>query len=1105
MMTKDVVTISQDQTASSAASVMADNSISCLVVLKDDQVVGIVTETDFLQKTADKERNFNRITVAEVMSQPVVSISPDISIIEANKIAVEKHIKKLPIIKDKQLVGIVTQTDLVCALISYSMWWEVRDIMTPNVAEIQADSTVDKAAEIMSSRNISCIAVLRGDEIAGVFTERDLVKKVIAQQKDPASIKIEQIMSSPVVSVSRDCSVFSASRIMDRMNIRRLPCMDNKRLCGIITQTDIFRAVRNMLEPECEKEIWALIIDEDQQNVQRLQHCLSSCTKHSVNSEHTADMHHALKKMSHQHFDVVFLDSRLSGGMMAQEVIETLLRRRIDIRVVIITSEDDQQAVLKLMKMGAHDYINKDNLTPELVEKIVHTISEQHALKIMHKRSKEALRQSEERYRRITNAVTDYIYTVYLKDGWPAKTVHSDASVAVTGYSPKEFTANPTLWIDMVHSDDQNKVRQQALDCVSGGDISPLEHRIVCKDGSICWLKSTLVRHYDAQGNLVSYDGLLHDITDRKQAEEQMKEAKERAERAQVELEQVNHQLETSVEHANLLAQEALVAGQAKSQFLANMSHEIRTPMNAIIGFSEVLTEETLTGDQRRYVSIIRESAENLLGLINDILDFSKIEAGKLDIEISDCLPEHLLATIEPLMRPQAIEKRLKFEVVQHDKLPVHIRTDAARLRQCLINLINNAIKFTEEGHVYVNIYLDDIDGKNYIRFDVEDTGIGIEPEKQELIFEKFMQVDGGNTRSHKGTGLGLAITKRLAELLDGKLSLTSEVGKGSVFSLVIPANVDVGAQSSFDKYKTETDSDPDSDINKGYKFSGRVLVAEDSPTNQTLINLLLERLGLEVTLVEDGKNAVDKVLSQTFDLIFMDMQMPNMNGYDATEALRKNGVTTPIVALTAHAMKGDKEKCISAGCDDYLSKPINRKKLVQMIRKYQFSNSEYLDETIESVNSEIAWPTQPCLVEKFPQDETSNVQNDEIIIDWSSIIEICIDEDMVGEIVEIFLEDAPQCVKLIADAIKTRNSEDLKLYAHRLRGSARHVAAKELAERAYRLECAGDEKDIDTAALFFDDFKNEFNKVIAFLSETDWVDKAKQQQGRKTQKEMVR
>jgi len=410
-------------------------------------------------------------------------------------------------------------------------------------------------------------------------------------------------------------------------------------------------------------------------------------------------------------------------------------------------------------------------------------------------------------------------------------------------------------------------------------------------------------------------------------------------------VEQRTQQLEQANSGLTIALEQAERADKAKSQFLANMSHEIRTPLNAIIGFSDILADEDLTEQEREYVNIIRNCGRELLVLIDDILDFSMIEANKLETEITSCSLGNLLNGIESLMQPKAVEKGLEFKVAESAGLPSQICTDPVRLRQCLINLVSNAIKFTEQGRVYVNVSVQEEDGELYIHFEVEDTGIGIPLDKQDSIFEVFTQVDGSHSRKYRGSGLGLAISKRLAGILGGQLTVRSREGKGSIFSLVLPVGVDVRKQPFLDRHNLAEELRAEQAKSPGPTFSGQVLVAEDVLTNQVLMKSLLKRMGLEVTIAEDGDEAVQKVATGSFDLILMDVQMPKINGLEATRALRKMGIATPIVALTAHAMKGDDSRCIKAGCDDYLSKPIDRQKLLDVLTKYLPSTTEAVRE----------------------------------------------------------------------------------------------------------------------------------------------------------------
>ena len=415
-------------------------------------------------------------------------------------------------------------------------------------------------------------------------------------------------------------------------------------------------------------------------------------------------------------------------------------------------------------------------------------------------------------------------------------------------------------------------------------------------------------------------------------------------------LQETNSELEEVNRKLAIALHETEKADRAKSEFLANMSHEIHTPMNAIIGFSDVLAEKDLVEEQKQNINIIRESGHNLLRIIDDILDLSKIETGRLDTKIIDCSLGQLLNSIEALMKPKAKEKELEFGIIANNALPAQIHTDPARLRQCLVYLVDNAVKFTERGHIHINVSLEQRQAKPFIRFDIEDTGIGIPPDKQKLIFESFAQADGSTSRKYGGTGLGLTITKQLAKLLGGELTVTSKVGKGSVFSLIIPAGVDVNKQLPLDGYGIDSELNASRHSHTQPRFSGHVLVAEDDRISQVLVKSILKRLGLQITIAENGNQVLQKALTQQFDLIFMDIQMPNMNGYEATTELRNKGLRTPIVALTAFVMKGNEEKCIEAGCDGYLAKPIDQRELVKTISKYLAPDESTVSERVDSV-----------------------------------------------------------------------------------------------------------------------------------------------------------
>jgi len=386
------------------------------------------------------------------------------------------------------------------------------------------------------------------------------------------------------------------------------------------------------------------------------------------------------------------------------------------------------------------------------------------------------------------------------------------------------------------------------------------------------------------------------------------------------------------LERTNEIAE---AANQSKSTFLANMSHEIRTPLNGILGFTDLLRKgaESSVAERREWLTTIHTSSRHLLSLINDILDISKIEAGQLEVERVPYSPSEVIAETASLLRPRAFEKNIGFELAFHTPLPRLIYGDPTRFRQVLMNLAGNAIKFTDKGSVRVVARYVDTQHPAQLAIDVIDTGMGISADKLQIIFDPFVQADASVTRKFGGTGLGLAISRRIAQALGGDISVHSEFGRGSVFTLSVPITlVDTAV---LDSPAEATDSaEPVKGPSSAASLSGRVLLVEDGETNRKMLKIVLTRSGLEVTTAENGQVGAELARRQTFDVILMDMQMPILDGYAATRAIRDEGVTTPIIALTANAMRGDEDQCRAAGCSGYLSKPIDPDQLIAALAK---------------------------------------------------------------------------------------------------------------------------------------------------------------------------
>ncbi len=512
------------------------------------------------------------------------------------------------------------------------------------------------------------------------------------------------------------------------------------------------------------------------------------------------------------------------------------------------------------------------------------------------KRSEQALQDNERRFRSLAENLPGAIYRC-LHDEERTMLYISDGVQRLTGYAGSDFIAGAERSLpDCIHPEDREPTAASIRESVARDNRYVYTYRILHPQRGERWVldKGRGQRNEQDPDDVLWLDGLLLDVTEEVRVRQALQEAREAADKA----------------------------NRAKSEFLARMSHEIRTPMNAVLGMCHLTLQTELTPRQRDYQVKLERAAKALLSIINDILDFSKVEAGKMELESVPFLLQEVLDSLGDIVELPLLQKGLEFAIRTDPQVPRALQGDPLRLGQVLINLANNALKFTEHGFVHVEVGLESPPTEQgvVLRFTVRDSGIGLSPEQQERLFQSFTQANGSISRKYGGTGLGLAICKRLVGLMQGEIGVQSELGQGAAFSFT--ARFGIPAEEPLPRAADE--------LAPGLAGirGARVLVAEDNEFNQQIVRELLEQRGLVVTTAANGREALELADREPWDLVFMDIEMPELDGLEATRRLRAKGFAPPIVAMTAHALAEAREQCLQAGMNEHLSKPIDPQRL---------------------------------------------------------------------------------------------------------------------------------------------------------------------------------
>jgi signal transduction histidine kinase/CBS domain-containing protein len=889
------------QTANSAHNSLDDINIeersSCVVVLKDHQLVGILTERDVV-RLITQNQTLENLLIHDVMTSSVITMheSEFTDLFFAVNLLQQHHIRHLPILDEHdRLVGLVTheslrQTSRPVDLLRLRL---VAEVMTMDVVCESPHTIMREIARLMAEHRISSVVIVQeqsnNEQPAlkiplGIVTERDVVQ-FQALGLDFQTCQAQAVMSTPIFTVQPTDSLWIVQQIMEQRLIRRLAVTGSQgELLGIVTQSSLLQAFNPLelykLAEILEKKV--LRLEEEK---------------------------------------IEILENR---------TIE--LKQQVEERTATLKTKADQESLIAMIASQIRSSLELPDILNMTVEKVRMILGGDRVAIWQVQPNRQMWALAESTGSNIISLLNQQVSNPYFAPGYWDNYIQGRLREVSDIYTTKMTDGDRSLL-------EKLQTRAQILLPIIHGqnlwgliELTASHAARQWQPNELEFLQQISTQIAIAIKQVAAYEQLQLELCERQQAEQKLAQLN-------VELEQRVQDRTAALQFTN---QELARATRLKDEFLANMSHELRTPLNAILGMTEGIQEEVfgvINEKQNKALQTVTSSATHLLSLINDILDVAKIESGQIQLNCDSIPLNHLCSSSLTFIKQQAFQKRIQLETEFAPNLP-HLLVDELRIRQVLINLLTNAVKFTPEGgKIWLTAaQLPNAEGnQNYIRITVVDNGMGISPENINKLFRPFVQIDSALNRKHSGTGLGLALVKQIVELHGGQVGLTSELEVGSRFIIDLPCESEASLEINHAAQPKNGQGDISLTTTDLAAKSPLILLAEDNEANISTFTSYLEAKGYRLLLAHNGQEAIDLAKSESPDLILMDIQMEGMDGLVATRHIRQELrlIGVPIIALTALAMKGDRERCLEAGANDYLSKPVNLKQLAATINQF--------------------------------------------------------------------------------------------------------------------------------------------------------------------------